>query len=312
MPPAGAAAEPFSGAEAALVPIGTRGCLVETGPAVGPMGTRSRPSVDAWLGARGYVAATPGWSGGSPAPVDLAPPELAGSCGVIAFSAVDPSATITGYVGSDGRLRTPCLPDLAIVPACDGDRVRAEGSGALRYRVFLMPGLTPRAVAESEMSAAVVLAHAEAEAQLRAIGWMPSDEVVRVVVPPGSASTTHTPPMHPTSGCIGWIVASEELGTATTQWAHRPIDGDASPHELTAGAVSCAPDPSAPATETTLTVYDSDGGGGALFFRPYAPARGPMVAGHGEARALSAAAMRMTTSPPRTLPRAVPMNPAPE
>jgi hypothetical protein len=304
------APEPFSGAEAALVPLGTRACLTEGGPAVGfaPAAATTASRVEAWLSDRGYVAADTGFGDPSPAPVEVTPPELAGSCGVVVFLA-DGGTTVSGYGTASGRLRLPCQNDVAIVPVCEGETARVEGSGVFRHRVFLMPGMTPRAVAESGMSTGVLLAHAEAEAHLRALGWEPADEVVRVDVPAGtSGSHAHAPPARPPSGCIGWVVASDDLGGASTQWAHRHVDTDGSAGQLVIGLVSCELDPAMPTTETTLLAYDDDGGGGSLYFRPYAPATGPVVAPAGvERRALGAGSMRARTTVPATLPAAVPM-----
>ena len=307
-PPITGSPQPFPGAEAALVPLGTRGCLDTGGPALGGGPGPTTPArATEWLVDRGYVAAGDRWDGPLTLPVDAAPPALAGACGVVAFVA---TGHITTYTPARGTPIAPCVGDAAIVPACDRDSVRVEGSGTVQQRAFLVPGLTPEMVAESGMPLGALLGHAEAEAHLRAVGWQPADDVVRVSVAPGH-TTMLDPPSEPASGCIGWVATSSDLGYASTQWMGRQVDYDGAPFDLTIGLLSCRADPSSAPTETALSLHAATHGGN-LFFRPYAPAAGPVVGGAGSARrAIGLGSMRVVAAAPSTLPRAVEMT-APE
>lgn len=303
-PPPGSG-EPFAGAEAALVALGSRGCLHTAGPASPGRSAATKAQVESWLDRHGYMGAEPAWSAPSPLPLRVVAAGLDGSCGLLAFAA-EPASTITGHRGADGPLRAPCLPEVALVPVCDGEAAEVEGSGSVSARAYLLPGLGPEAVARAGMPLGVMLAHAEAETILRGLGWDPADEVVRESVPAGAA-VRRGAPAAPTSGCIGWVAVADGLGEGSTTWAGRPIGGDSARSEAVLGLVACAPDPAASATETQLALTDLDGGGGTLWFRPYAPMVGPLAGADGdEGRpALGVASMRSVTAPPAPLPRAV-------
>ena len=304
VPPVTASPQPFPGAEAALVPLGTRGCLDRGGPAIpGGPGPTTAAHVTQWFRDHGYDAPTEAWEGHT-LPLTTTVEELAGGCGVVAFVTSD---YIAGVIGPDGSTVGACDPTAVVVPMCGDGVVRVDGSGTVQERVFVMPGLTAAGVEQIGMPLGAVLGHAEAEAHLRAMGWQPADEVVRVRVPTAGIMGL-VPPADPTSGCIGWVATSVDLGRANTQWLGRPVDYDGSAREITVGMLSCRSDPSAAPTGTTLNVYDEDTRGGELFFRPYAPAAGPVVGGAGSSRrAIGLGSMRVVEAAPSALPRSVEM-----
>jgi hypothetical protein len=264
--------------------------------------------VNEWLVDRGYVGAGTGWEGPLALPVTATPSALEGACGVVALVA---TGYVTTYTPPGRGPVAPCISDLAIVPVCDRGGIRIDGSGTVQQRTFLVPGLTPEMVTESGMPLGALLAHAEAEVHLRSLGWQPADDVVRVPIAPGATAMIDTP-AEPTSGCIGWVATSVDLGTATTLWMGRSVDYDPAPTDVTVGLLSCRSDPSASPAETTLNVYDQDSLGGELFFRPYTPAVGPVVGGSGSSRrAMGLGSMRVIETAPSALPRSVEMT-APE
>lgn len=311
--------EPFPGAHAALTPLGGRECATPGGPAVGPPtgigaggGAAARSQVETLLDGRGYVPADDGWGAAAPLPMHGAAESLEGSCGIVAVVA-EPGGYIDRWRGSDGRWRTEgCNPTYALVAACEGDRWAVEGTGHATVRSFAMPGLTASTSAHIGIDVDVLLAHAEAEAQLRALGWEPADEiVVEYVHPSGGATISERPPSAPASGCVAWVAVGRGLGSALTYWDYAPVDTEPAVGGFTVGMVSCAPDPSVTATETRLDVTDHDGGGGRIWFRPYAPASGPAVPSGTVRAPLGIARVRAVTAPPATLPATVPMRKAP-
>ena len=305
--------EPFAGAHAALAPLGSRDCARLGGPAVGPPrgvvgGAAARSRVEEVLAGRGYVAADGRWSGPEALPLEGPASSLEGSCGLVAVVA-EPGGSVTrSRRGGEPWRDIDCGQVYALVPACDGDGWSAQGIGDGSVRSFVMPGLSPASAAATGVPLDVLLAHGEAEAQLRAMGWEPADEVVvRDVRATAASSISETAPSAPSSGCVGWVAVGRGLGNASTWWAHHQADSDPGLGGFTIGLVSCAPAPTALTTETRLDLFDHDGGGGRIWYRPYAPATGPSVPSGVATAPRGIASIRAVTAPPSPLPAPVPM-----
>lgn len=271
--------EPFPGADAALVPLGSRDCLAAGGPLMGgPVPVVGVAAVASELRRRGYQAIEGDWGDPQPMPLRFSAHGLAGGCGVAAF-VPEPGARIDAAGAEAGVEAVPCTQAVATVAMCGDAVTPVSGTGNVWARTFVFPGLTPSAVEASGIPAHATLAHAEAELSLRSLGWLPETQVLHDPVSTGTPGMAHTPtpPAAPTSGCIAWVVVGEGVGRSQTEWAGRPIDQDAAQGTFTAGVIACAPDPSGAPNETRLTLFDSGGDGGQLWWRPYAPQAGPTV-----------------------------------
>jgi hypothetical protein len=277
-PPAGAvAAEGFPGAHAVFATLGSRGCFERTtGPALHPLPAASVPeTIEAVIADRGYVPSDDPWSGRVELPW-AGRAELDGGCGVVALVA-EPSASIYAAAGR-GLSVALCSTSAALLAACDGDELSAQGVGGARVRTFSMPGLTRAQLEPTGLDPEVSLAHAEAELRLRRAGWTPVDEIVVTPVRGGGPHVTALgPPRAPASGCIAWVAVGLGFTSGTASWAGTMVSTDPNPGVFTLGLVSCAADASGRPSETIIEVNDPEMDGGQVYFRAFAPGAGAVI-----------------------------------
>lgn len=236
-----------------------------------PDAAAAERALDAALRARGYVETPrdPAESARS-LPFELRSDALDGACGVVVVLGVG-TTTITGLDDADqGTVRAPD-PSVVSIARCGVGTLRAAGLGTAVVRTWLLPGITPADVARIALPADVVLAHAEAEAILRAHGLEPVDALAREAVPTGTAVV---PPARPgASGCATWVGVAEGGGRAETQGPTGFVGRDYALDRAMFGAASCA---GPPATETSTSLTDDAGDGVVVVWRPYrSPGGGP-------------------------------------
>lgn len=232
--------EPFTGATASFATLSSRDSTRATLVAGGSLTRDPRAAAIALEGAlrdRGYVVGATEASAPQVLPFDAIPPDLEGACGVVLLIG-DVTTTLTAAGASGAPLLRAVDPSAFTVAACGTDPIRVEGSGAVTMRTWLMPGLTPSALASTGLSADALLAHAEAETLLRRRGYVPEGEIVETA---GSATTaggfvTATLPLVPPAGCVALALYVEGAG----QPQLTPGRYDYLPDRALTGAVSCS------------------------------------------------------------------------
>lgn len=310
-------AEPFVGAAAAFGELGwrdaSRGRATWAAPSAPDAAAAERALEDA-LTERGYVPAEGTGAAARSLPFELRTDALEGVCGVVAVLGVG-SAVLTGIEDEQqGAVRAPD-PSAVTIARCGAGIVRASGLGQAVVRTWQLPGITPADVEAIGLSPDVVLAHAEAEALLRARGLVPLDVLAREEVT-GRASIS--PPVHAgAAGCTAWVGVVTGAGRAETSGGlgllgrdyalDRAMLGGASCAGGTGGATGAAAGPS-----STHTALVDDGGDGlTVIWRPYgAPAGGPtrtpaagaIVASVGAARVVPIAELPSPTPIPAAAP----------
>jgi hypothetical protein len=149
-------------------------------------------------------------------PFDVTPTDLAGTCGVVVVIG-DVGATIRGAGIASGTQYDALDPSAFTIASCGDDPVHVDGVGGATTRVWLYPGLTASLLASTGLSADALLAHAEAEHILRALGYAPTDEVleVPVVVTSTGAFASLDAPTLPASGCVPFVAYVVGAGRAS-------------------------------------------------------------------------------------------------
>jgi len=312
--PVPTASEPFAGAYATLSRLSWRSC-VQDDPALAAAGVTSaqqRARVSALLEARGYIAQAD-WSAPGTLPLRGAHAIGDASCGVVAV--VAETGSIIAEARGAGATSEPACVSYAIIAGVCSDRadtLEIAGTGAASTRAFVLPGLTPEIVLGTGLPADVVLAHLEAEAELRSRGWQASDDVVRSdVAGTGHSSTTSlTPPREPRRGCVAWVAVGDGVGGANVSWGTLGMTSGVAQSRFVTGLVSCDPrhPPPAGAGGMRVDFADAEGDGGAVYFRAFAPHVGPTLPGGAAHAAITGTtSMRLVEASAARLPRAVPV-----
>lgn len=303
-------AEPFAGVEMALAPLGRADCNHAGGPALPSTGLPASDPPEAFgqrLLDRGYAPAN-AWSDPQPLPLSLSVVGLEGGCGVLAVLSEGTGSLTAGRVG-ERETQTNCGANRGVYAVCAGEHVELWGTGPVRVRSFLMPGLPPSA-RDDALPLPVRLAHAEAEAQLRRLGWLPDDEIVAVTLAPTPSHASHqhneVAPATPATGCVPWVVVGTGVRSAIVTWKGRHVSDRYQAGGFVLGVVSCAAVGGGLPFASDLLVDDADGDGGMLYFRPYQAHMGPTIPGNMPA-APAAADMHLVDVSALSLPPSVPM-----
>ena len=255
--------EPFPGAEGTTRLLGWRGCTGTQGPAVpgAPTTGGHQARIERDLAARGYQPQGE-WSEPVQLPIQQSFPDLIGGCGVIA-AVTDGSAWL-----SSANDHPVCASDATSAGACGTEEVRIVGSGTVRLRAFLMPGLTESAPSATGMPSEALLAHAEAEVMLGVSGWTASAAIVEETLTPVSGDHTLSPPTQPGSGCVPWVAVGLGVGSARASWLGRHVAFSSAGNRFVVAAIACAGSGMFGTRVTQITASD-DGRGGTVWWRPY-------------------------------------------
>jgi len=266
------APEPFPGAFAAASRLSTRGCR-QLGPGMTPASHRA--GLDQELTDRAYVP-DGAWSAPTTLPAEI---EVTG-CGVVA--AVADGGLITAAFVDSMRREPPCGSERLVFGSCGPAPIRIEGRGDILVRRFLAPGLTATDAEASGIDVDTLLAHAEAEVLLGAIGYSPSDELV--VDSLGSVPRGHyhnaRPPLTPDEGCVVWVGVATGLGSATVTWpgpsgsGYMPanVSADGGQDTATFALFACGADSGAIKGEAEASLYAPRAGDARIVYRAFAAA----------------------------------------
>ena len=252
--------EPFVGAETTLQMLTWRGCSPGSGVFTGGNHpTQIANALHADLEARGYISETQ-WSEPTTLPLSKSFAQYEGACGVVA-AVGDASSFLSGT--SSGPA---CVHAAATVGVCGASEVSFQGSGNVRLRFYLMPGLTESTVHTLEMDAELALAHAEAEVLLSRANWIASNEIIKQPIPSSPAFQTFIAPGSPSSGCVPFVAAGRtNNGSTNVLWLGRHISST-SVSPFLVGLLKCAHTGPMGARQSELNLHQ---GRGNLWFRAY-------------------------------------------
>jgi hypothetical protein len=201
-------------------------------------------------------------------PADVDVPALDRTCGLIVFE-----AEATSRIDAAGRpagLRAADDPSLVTTGACGRGPFRVEGVGTALVRVILVPGLVEDDPLTTGLPEDVLLAHVEAEHLLRSVGYVPSDQVLRIDAPSPPVSGDFTGLPVPASGCVPWAVVV--VGAGRTRSGTASMGQDFATQRGLGLAISCAG-----ASTTYLSVTDDATTGWVAWARPYAASGAPSM-----------------------------------
>lgn len=294
--------EPFAGAASALSLLGHRDCGGQAaGPRVAHGAARPRAVADRVAAQLGYVPAGE-WSDERNLPLTALAAGLEGRCGVVAIG-TDAWASMQRARSADGAWYRSCDDGYRLIAACGDQPVSLEGSGTAYSRAWAMPAITADDLDAIGVSAEAVLGHAEAEVQLRRVGWIPSDQCVVEEVASGAPAWV-APPASPASGCVPWVAVAIGLGDATSEWMGATLDHDPATERFVLGTASC---------ERGLTgridFHDVGSDGGLVVWRPYEARSGPSTGSGDPSVPTSVRALRAVAAEALSLPTAVPVSP---
>ncbi len=201
--------EPFVGARGSFGMLGSRDA--ERMRLAGSGGfhmdpVMARSTLEALLANRGYVVGATAETPPRQMPFDMAPSDLEGRCGVVVIiGEADAMIEEAGVVG--GATFVAVDHGAFTVAMCGTALVHIEGHGGARTRAWFYPGLTPSMRVATGLSADALLAHAEAEALLRRLGYEPVDEVLEIPGTQRDAAwfATLEAPYRPATGCVPFV-----------------------------------------------------------------------------------------------------------
>ena len=198
-------------------------------------------------------------------------------CGVVA--AVADGGFITAAQVDNRHQNPPCGGDLAIFGTCGPEPVRFDGRGDVLLRRYLAPGLTAGDVTAAGVEPDVLLAHAEAQVLLGAIGYQPTDELVRESLGSIPAGHYHSarPPVTPDEGCVFWVGVARGLGRASTTWSGPTGSGfmpanvsiDTAENVSVFGLFACGSDSGAVQSNGEAAMYSQNAGDAEIIYRAY-------------------------------------------
>lgn len=254
--------EPYPGIEGPLRNLGTRGCGLATGPRMGGPAMPGPMDAKEHLEQRGYVETVP-FGEPQTLPATVPAEELTGGCGVVAAV-----ATPSGYVDRievGGESTAPCDHGVVIAPICGDQPVTVQGHGDVRIAIFGMPG----AEGSDALPDDLILAHAEAVTLLGRAGWSPVPQAMKATQTGGRLDNL---PVHPSGGCVAYVVAGLGMGHVNGYWMGRSVGNDRAPDRFLTGAVVCE---HGRLTEVTGSV--PPGVSPVIVARPYRVGGGPSV-----------------------------------
>ncbi len=262
--------EPFMGAATSFGVLGSRDAaraMSYAGAALAPDPVAARRSIETALATRGYVVSTSPESATQQMPFDVTPTELDGSCGVVVVIG-DLGALVQRAGVASGTAFEAADPSAMTVASCGAAPVHVEGIGGATTRTWLYPGLTPATLGVTGLSADALLAHAEAETLLRRLGYVPTDEVIEVLVTStgGGGFATLDAPTMPASGCMPFVAYVVGAGNAQLPIGRADYLRDRALSTL----VGCGS-----GSGWSLTLVDDATLGATAFVRAYGPGAGP-------------------------------------